>query len=176
MRTYFLIAGTGMLLAACGTSANNTDPARSAQPGTGAGTAQAKATLSADEAARLAMQQFDAYLPRILKTYDGAALDIAEPHTGDFTGDGLPDVAIYFALTPAGGGNALAGQGISLYRNTGDGVQVIAGYEPDYLFAFDTISAGKVQVTKLRYAKDDGHCCPSVREPHTLTITGSKAY
>ncbi len=128
-----------------------------------------------EEAIKIAMQQFDAYLPKILESHD-AAIDLQEPFSGDFTGDGIDDVAIYFSLSPKGGGNALVGQGITLYQNTGNAVKVIAGYEPDYLFSFDTIKNGKVYVKKLEYAENDGRCCPSIQTEHTLTISGGKAF
>lgn len=130
--------------------------------------------ISKDEAVKLAMKQFDAYLPNILKTYDGV-IDLQVPNTGDFTGDGIEDVAIYWNIAPEGG-NAIIGQGLSLYKNDGKTVKVIAGYEPDYLFAFDTIKNGKIIVEKLEYTEEDGRCCPSIKTKHALTIRGNKAY
>lgn len=130
--------------------------------------------ISKDEAVKLAMKQFDAYLPNILKTYDGV-IDLQVPNTGDFTGDGIEDVAIYWNIAPEGG-NAIIGQGLSLYKNDGKTVKVIAGYEPDYLFAFDTIKNGKIIVEKLEYTEEDGRCCPSIKTKHALTIKGNKAY
>lgn len=130
--------------------------------------------ISKDEAVKLAMKQFDDYLPNILKTYDGV-IDLQVPNTGDFTGDGIEDVAIYWNIAPEGG-NAIIGQGLSLYKNDGKTVKVIAGYEPDYLFAFDTIKNGKIIVERLEYAEEDGRCCPSIKTKHALTIKGNKAY
>lgn len=134
-----------------------------------------KDRISNEEAVKLAMQQFDAYLPKILKTYDDGVIDLQDPHVGDFTGDGIEDIAIYWNIAPEGG-NALLGQGLSLYKNDGRTVKVIAGYEPDYLFAFDTIKNGKINVKKLQYAEEDGRCCPSISTKHILTISGNKAY
>lgn len=131
--------------------------------------------LSTVDAVKMAQEQFSNYLPNILKTHD-AILDLQEPYTGDFTGDGIEDVAIYFSLAPKNGGNAIVGQGLSLYQNTGKTVKVIAGYEPDYLFGFDKISNGKIYVEKLEYADTDGRCCPSIKTAHILTISGGKAY
>lgn len=130
--------------------------------------------ISKDEAVKLAMKQFDDYLPNILKTYDGV-IDLQIPNTGDFTGDGIEDIAIYWNIAPEGG-NAIIGQGLSLYKNDGKAVKVIAGYEPDYLFAFDTIKNGKIIVERLEYAEEDGRCCPSIKTKHALTIKGNKAY
>lgn len=134
-----------------------------------------KNRISNEEAVKLAVKQFEAYLPKILKTYDDGVIDLQDPHVGDFTGDGIADVAIYWNIAPEGG-NALIGQGLSLYKNDGHTVKVIAGYEPDYLFAFDTIKNGKIIVEKLEYTEDDGNCCPSIKIKHALTIKGNKAY
>lgn len=131
--------------------------------------------ISAAEAVRLATAQFEAYLPKILESH-GANLDLQEPVTGDFTGDGIEDVAIYFSLSPEGGGNALVGQGLTLYQNDGKRVKVIGGFEPDYLFSFKKISNGKIYVEKLEYAEEDGRCCPSIKTEHVLTISGNKVY
>ncbi|MEJ5105757.1 membrane lipoprotein lipid attachment site-containing protein [Chryseobacterium sp. MYb328] len=135
----------------------------------------AKDRISNEEAVKLAVKQFEAYLPKILKTYDDGVIDLQDPHVGDFTGDGIDDVAIYWNIAPEGG-NALIGQGLSLYKNDGHSVKVIAGYEPDYLFAFDTIKNGKIIVEKLEYTEEDGRCCPSIKTKHALTIKGSKVY
>lgn len=134
-----------------------------------------KSRITKEEAVKLAVKQFEAYLPKILKTYDDGVIDLQDPHVGDFTGDGIEDVAIYWNIAPDGG-NATIGQGLSLYKNDGQKVKVIAGYEPDYLFAFDTIKNGKIIVEKLEYAEDDGNCCPSIKIKHALTIKGNKAY
>ncbi|VEH22095.1 Uncharacterised protein [Chryseobacterium nakagawai] len=136
---------------------------------------ESKDRISKEEAVKLAVKQFEAYLPKILKTYDDGVIDLQDPHVGDFTGDGIEDVAIYWNIAPEGG-NALIGQGLSLYKNDGHSVKVIAGYEPDYLFAFDTIKNGKIIVEKLEYTEEDGRCCPSIRTKHALTIKGSKVY
>lgn len=134
-----------------------------------------KDRISKEEAVKLAMKQFDVYLPNILKTYDDGVIDLQVPNVGDFTGDGIEDIAIYWNIAPEGG-NALIGQGLSLYKNDGHTVKVIAGYEPDYLFAFDTIKNGKIIVEKLEYTEEDGRCCPSIKTKHALTIKGSKVY
>lgn len=131
--------------------------------------------LSTNDAIKLAEQQFSNYLPKILDSHD-AILDIQETYTGDFTGDGIADVAIYFSLASNGGGNAIVGQGLALYQNDGNTVKVIAGYEPDYLFVFDKINNGKIYVEKLEYAETDGRCCPSIKTEHALTISSNKAY
>lgn len=131
--------------------------------------------ISTAEAVKLATAQFEAYLPKILKSHD-ARIDLQEPVTGDFTGDGIDDVAIYFSLSPKDGGNALVGQGLTLYKNDGKSVKVIAGFEPDYLFSFTKISNGKIYVEILEYAEDDGRCCPSIKTEHILTISGNKVY
>lgn len=131
--------------------------------------------ISTNDAVRLAEKQFKNYLPKILASHD-AVLDLQQSYTGDFTGDGIEDVAIYFSLAPSDGGNALVGQGLTLYQNSGYNVKVIAGYEPDKLFEFDKITGGRIHVEELEYTATDGRCCPSIRTPHTLTISGSTAY
>lgn len=131
--------------------------------------------ISTNDAVRLAEKQFKNYLPKILESHY-VILDVQESYTGDFTGDGIEDVAVYFSLAPKDGGNAIVGQGLTLYQNSGYDVKVIAGYEPDTLFRFDKISNGNIYTEKLEYAENDGHCCPSIKTEHILTISGSNAY
>lgn len=131
--------------------------------------------LSKNEAIKQAEKQFERYLPNILESHN-AYLDSQDIFAGDFTGDGIEDVAIYFSLAPREGGNTIVGQGLALYKNTGTDVKVIAGYEPDYLFSFKKISNGKIYVEKLEYADTDGRCCPSIKTEHILTIFGSRVY
>jgi len=131
--------------------------------------------ITTNDAVRLAEKQFRKYLPKILTSHD-AELDLQQSYTGDFTGDGIEDVAVYFSLVPKDGGNAIVGQGLTLYQNSGYDVKVIAGYEPETLFQFDKITNGHIHVELLEYAENDGHCCPSIRTPHMLTISGSNVY
>lgn len=131
--------------------------------------------ISTEQAVKLAEKQFQEYLPKILDVHN-AYLDSQDTFTGDFTGDGVEDIAIYFSLAPKEGGNTIVGQGLALYQNNGTNVKVIAGYEPDYLFSFKKISKGKIYVEKLEYAETDGRCCPSIKTEHILTISGSKVY
>lgn len=126
--------------------------------------------LSTNEVVKLAEKQFQGYLPKILDVHN-AYLDSQDTFTGDFTGDGIEDVAIYFSLAPKEGGNTIVGQGLALYQNNGTSVKVIAGYEPDYLFSFKKISKGKIYVEKLEYAETDSRCCPSIKTEHILTIS-----
>jgi hypothetical protein len=134
-----------------------------------------KPKISTNDAIQLAEKQFTSYLPKILKAHD-AIIDLQESYTGDFTGDGIEDIAIYFSLAARDGGNSIVGQGLTLYQNNGNEVKVIAAYEPVYLFAFDRISNGKIYVEKLEYAEDDASCCPSIKTQHAITISGSNAY
>ncbi|GAA4134811.1 hypothetical protein GCM10022250_29660 [Flavobacterium chungbukense] len=131
--------------------------------------------ITTNDAVRLAEKKFQKYLPKILASHD-AVLDLQQSYTGDFTGDGIEDVAIYFSLAPSGGGNALVGQGLTLYQNSGYDVKVIAGYEPEKLFEFDKITGGRIHVQELEYTETDGRCCPSIKTPHIITISGSRAY
>jgi hypothetical protein len=125
-----------------------------------------------EDAVKAAEAKFEKYLPKILKSHDDAAIDVQESNVGDFTGDGIDDVAIYFSLTP--GGNAISSVGLALYKNTGTDVEVVGGYEPDnYLFDFIGIRDGKIYIEKTEYAPEDGHCCPSIKTPQVLTVNGN---
>jgi len=128
------------------------------------------------DAVRDAEKQFANYLPNIIESHGGAVLDMQRSHTGDFIEDGGDDVVIYFSLASAEGGNALVGQGLALYENTGSGVRVFAGFESDYPFVFESILKGRIWVNKLEWAPGDGSCCPSIKTPHGLTIRGRKVY
>lgn len=134
-----------------------------------------KKKISLKEAVKLAENQFAKYLPNMLNA-NNAYVDSQDTFTGDFTGDGIEDIAIYFSLAPNEGGNTIVAQGLTLYKNTGTGVKVIGGYEPDYMFNFLNINKGKIYVEKLAYAETDGRCCPSIKTTHALTISGSKVY
>jgi hypothetical protein len=131
--------------------------------------------ITIEEAVRLAQAKFDAYLPKICSSHD-AELDGRETFTGDFTGDGVADVAVYFVLIPKEGGNTIVGQGLTLYKNTGTDVAVIAGFEPNYLLGVQRIVGGKIVIEKIGYAEGDAHCCPSIREEKILTIEGTRVY
>lgn len=133
-----------------------------------------KKKITTEEAIKLAEKQFEKYLPKLLKSHE-AVIDVTESTAGDFTGDGIPDVAIYFSLAPREGGNAIVDQGLSLYKNTGYEVKVLAGYDPETLFVLDTIRNGTIYIEKLEYAPEDGRCCPSIKTKQALTITGNVA-
>jgi len=124
------------------------------------------------DAQKTAEAKFAQYLPKILKDHDGA-LEVQQTYIGDFTGDNIPDVAIYFSMSPVDG-NAPLAPGIVLYKNTGKEVEVIGGYEPGYLFSADTISNGKVYIVKEEYNEDDAMCCPSVKSRQVLNIDGNQ--
>jgi hypothetical protein len=131
--------------------------------------------FTTQDALDAANKKFKDYLPKILLEHE-AALKTQRSYTGEFTGDGLEDVAIYFTLSPEDKGDAMIGQGLSLYQNTGTDVNVIAGFEPDYLFKVNKISDGKIFVEKQQYDDNDARCCPSIRLEHALTISGSTVY
>lgn len=132
-------------------------------------------SLSIARAMQLAEMQFRKYLPKILKA-NNAYVDSQDTFTGDFTGDGIMDIAIYFSLAPNEGGNTIVAQGLVLYQNQGKKVKVIAGYEPNYLFSVKKIKNGKIYVEKLAYADTDAKCCPSLKTEHILTLSGNKVY
>ena len=121
-----------------------------------------------------AKSKFREYLPKIERNHDGI-LDLMEIYTGDFTGDSLEDIAIFFTLSKKGT-NSIIWEGIVFYENTGLDAKVIAGYEPNYLFHFDKIKSGKIYITKDEYTETDPHCCPSIHTPKELTIVQGKVY
>ncbi|MCC6866756.1 MAG: hypothetical protein IT280_11420 [Ignavibacteria bacterium] len=121
-----------------------------------------------------AKNKFYAYLPKIEKTNEGK-LNVMQTYTGDFTGDGLEDVAIYFTLSFIGG-NADKLNSIALYKNTGSSAKVIAGFEPSYSFSFNRISEGKIYITRNDYAPDDPRCCPSIKTEKVLTVSDGKVF
>lgn len=137
-------------------------------------------SFTLQNAIEIAEMKFSQYLPKILESHSSldleAIVDTQTTYTGDFTGDGIEDIAIYFYLVPHEGGNMCLGQGVSLYQNTGDDVNIIAGFDPDYSFSFKKISNGLIYIDKLEYTEDDALCCPSIRVEHALTIVGNKAF
>lgn len=132
-------------------------------------------TISTTAAVKLAEAQFKQYLPTMLEA-NNAYVASQDTFTGDFTGDGIADIAIYFSLAPNEGGNTIVAAGLTLYQNDGKRVKVIAGYEPNYLFNFVKIENGKIHVEKLEYTDTDAKCCPSLKTAHALRISGGKAY
>lgn len=134
-----------------------------------------KDSLSTAETVKLAEAQFRKHLPKKLANND-AYIDSQDTFTGDFTGDGIADIAIYFSLAPNEGGNTIVAQGLTLYQNNGKAVKLIAEYDPNYLFSFIKIERGKIYIEKLEYADTDARCCPSLKTEHTLTLSGNRAY
>jgi len=122
---------------------------------------------------RKAEAKFNKYLPTILESRD-AYLDGQDIYIGDFTGDGIDDIAIKFILIP-NGGNAISHQ-MALYSNNGANVSVIAGFEPEYWFDVLKIDNGVIVIEKHEHGPNDGRCCPSIHTKHTLTISGSNVY
>ena len=98
------------------------------------------------------------------------AVGLQKEYTGDFTGDGIEDVIIYYSIEPTDGGNYMAGQGLILYENTGNNINFITRYEPKYLFSLDKISATKIFINHEEYADGDPRCCPSIHTSMELTL------
>ena len=98
--------------------------------------------LSMKEITSIAKKHFSVFKSKL--EYKDVAIGIDEAYTGDFTGDEKEDVLIYYDLEPTNGGNYMAGQGLILYKNTGDNAVFITNYEPKYLFSFDKINNGNI--------------------------------
>jgi hypothetical protein len=120
----------------------------------------------------LAKKYFLVYKSKL--EYKDVAIGIYNAYTGDFTGDGKEDVVIYYDLEPTNGGNYMAGQGLVLYKNTGDNAVFINKYEPKYLFSFDKINNGNIYISKDDYTEDDPRCCPSIHTIMELAVNGTK--
>jgi hypothetical protein len=140
--------------------------------------AETKNNLSdaTEDVKQFAEAAFKSDLAKLLSKNSDDMIDLQESHTGDFTGDGKEDVAIYYNLVSKGGGNAIRGQGLFLYQNLNGKVNLLAHYQPEYLFTFKSINNGKVYVEKLKYAEEDASCCPSIRTEHAITIANNKAF
>lgn len=120
-----------------------------------------------------ALRQFDLYSPKIRES-KGAEIGNSEAFLGDLNNDGFQDVAIYFVLTPQGGGNALVGQGMAVYFNKGDKMKVVAGFEPEYIFTVEGIEKGKIHIKKLEYADNDDIGRPSIETHKYLIVNGNR--
>ena len=128
--------------------------------------------LSMKEITSIAKKHFSVYKSKL--EYKDVAIGIDDAYTGDFTGDGKEDVLIYYDLEPTNGGNYMAGQGLILYKNTGDNAVFITKYEPKYLFSFDKINNGNIYISKDDYTEDDPRCCPSIHVIMELSVNGDK--
>lgn len=66
---------------------------------------------------------------------------------GDLTGDGRPDVLVEFGIG-AGGMKTIYKQ-VAIYENTGQGVEVVGGFEPEYCPSIKRVEKGTVVVKEL---------------------------
>lgn len=106
-------------------------------------------------------RMFNDYLPDLLKSKgEYSSIYNQETHIGDFNGDGIEDVIIWFVY--GNGGSAIGGVEAAFYENQNGKPIVVAGFEPNYRFNIDNISNGVVYCTKRLFAKDDINCCPSI--------------
>ena len=106
-------------------------------------------------------RMFNDYLPNLLKSKgEYSSIYNQETHIGDFNGDGIEDVIIWFVY--GYGGTAIGGVEAAFYENQNGKPIVVAGFEPNYRFNIDNISNGVVYCTKRLFAKDDINCCPSI--------------
>ncbi len=120
-----------------------------------------------------ALRQFDLYSSKIEES-KGAEIANSQAFVGDLNNDSFQDVAIYFVLTPQGGGNALMGQGIAVYFNKGNKMKVVAGFEPEYIFTVEGIEKGKIHIKKLEYADNDDIGRPSIETHKYLIVNGNR--
>ena len=104
----------------------------------------------------------------------GAVIANSEVFVGDLNYDDLDDAVVWFALTPEGGGNMLIGEGMSVYLNVGNDMEVISGFEPDYMFKVIKISNNRIKITKQEYSKDDLPGWPSIETVKYLMISGNQ--
>ncbi len=118
------------------------------------------------------MQKFNSYSSKIEQS-KGAVIGNNEIFVGDLNHDELEDSVVWFVLTAEGGGNAVVGQGMSVYLNTGNDVKVVCGYEPDFLFRVIKIANNKVKIVKMEYAENDRNGWPSIETDLFLLLNGN---
>lgn len=121
---------------------------------------------------KIAQEKFNNYAPKIEQS-KSAIIANNEIFEGDLNYDGLNDVVIWFALSPAEGGNMLIGESMSVYINTGNDMKVIGGYEPDYMFKVIKIINNRIKITKQEYAENDANGWPSIETVKYLMLSGN---
>lgn len=121
---------------------------------------------------KIAERKFLNYAHKIEES-KGAVIANSEVFVGDINYDDLDDAVVWFALTPAGGGNMLIGEGMSVYINVGNDMKVISGFEPDYMFKVIKISNNRIKITKQEYSKDDLPGWPSIETVKYLMLSGN---
>lgn len=122
---------------------------------------------------KIAKQKFANYAPKIEKS-KGVIIQNQEIFVGDLNHDDLDDAVVWFTLSPAEGGNTDAGQGLSVYINTGNDMKAIADYEPDYMFTVIKISKNRIKITKQEYAEGDYPKWPSIETVKYLMLSGNR--
>ena len=120
----------------------------------------------------IALQKFNNYAPKIEKS-NGVIIQNQEVFVGDLNYDDLEDAVVWFTCSPAEGGNANAGQGLSIYLNTGNDMKVVGGYEPDYIFKVIKITNNRIKITKQEYAENDSPGWPSIETVKNLILSGN---
>lgn len=131
--------------------------------------AEAKVKINAKQ---IAQQKFNNYAPKIEKT-NGVIIQNQEIFVGDLNYDDLEDAVVWYTCSPAEGGNANAGQGLSVYINTGTDMKVVGGFEPEYLFKVIKISNNRIKITKQEYAENDSPGWPSIEKVKYLMLSGN---
>jgi hypothetical protein len=130
---------------------------------------EAKVKINAKQ---IAQQKFNNYAPKIERT-NGVIIQNQEIFVGDLNYDDLEDAVVWFTCSPAEGGNANAGQGLSVYINTGNDMKAVGGFEPDYIFKVIKISNNRIKITKQEYGENDYPGWPSIETVKYLMLSGN---
>jgi hypothetical protein len=127
--------------------------------------------ISNTEAVEISTRKFNSYSPKIENSH-GGIISFSKDYIGDLNSDGLDDVVIFFALTPAEGGNANVGRGLVVYINNGNDMKSYAGFEPDYPFNMVEIKDNKIHIIEEKYAPDDYPNYPSIKNHRYFVLDG----
>lgn len=113
----------------------------------------------------LAHEQFENFKTQFEDEYPLNSYDTT--FVGDFTNDGLQDVALYYKLKP-NQGDYRTEDGILLFENKGGGISFFLEYNPPYLFSIDQILNSRIILNRLE--KNDYFVSPSVNKKVQLKI------
>ncbi len=94
-----------------------------------------------------ALRLFNQYKPTIEASND-ARVDDPQVLTGDLNADGVADAIVFFAMTPADGGNAIVGRDAAVYLRGPSGLKVVGSFPAvDACWAPDAIRGSVVYAT-----------------------------